>query len=191
MPLAGWPPNRPIDVTGMNGINEPAPVIGVSRYSHLTSTWFFSSVSASRPLSPPKPASWKFCVVCPLWKSNSRARTPFDLPTSPVIVKTPRSREYHPLSLLVVTSRACVVAPVPPASPVEFLYIVVTKSSRPLIVTFGAGAGACANAGGPRNPPGGATGAGAAGGLPLTPPPMGGGGGAPNHRSPGPPPTPA
>jgi hypothetical protein len=53
-----------------------------------------------------------------------------------VIVKTPRSRLTHPLSWVLVGSA---VTRLPPD---QFLYAVTTKSTKPLIVTFGAGAGA-------------------------------------------------
>ncbi len=81
-------------------------------------------------------------LPAPLVKSSSTAHTPLTRPTSPVSVNTPRSREYQPFSRLSVMSGW----PTAPVVFVAFLYAVVTKSTRPLIVTLGAGA--CAKLGG-------------------------------------------
>src|SRR5262249_33079758 len=131
----------------MNGNSEPGPVTGVSRYSHLVSTAPCTSVSRSKLADVPLAAlptvvrlpGWleALKLPAPLLKSNSTAHTPLTRPTSPVSVKTPRSREYQPFSRLSVMSGW------PGGPPVEceaFLYAELTKSTRPLIVTFGAGA---------------------------------------------------
>src|SRR5712692_3548737 len=145
---------RPIVATGMNGRSEPGPVTGASRYSHLVSTAPWTSVSRSKFAEVPGPATptlvrlplWldALKVPAPLVKSNSRAHTPLTLPTSPVSVNTPRSREYQFLSLGLVGSFALTElgdGPVATPDPSDrFLYAVVTKSTRPVIVTFGAGA---------------------------------------------------
>src|SRR6266545_2571508 len=136
----------------MKGSSEPGPVTGVSTNSHLVSTAPWMSVSRSKLADVPFVANPTVLrlpgalealkLPAPLVKSSSTAHTPLTLPTSPVIVNTPRSREYQPFSLASVMSGW-------PGAPVvcdEFLYAVVTKSTRPLIVTLGAGA--CAKVGG-------------------------------------------
>src|SRR5262245_3875801 len=147
-----------IESNGMNGSMEPAPVSGASRYSHLVSTAPATSVSRSNPVvvpgnpapgpvpCPMPPAELAVGPMKPLVKSNSTAQTPLALPISPVSVKTPRSREYHPRSRPPsVTSRSG-----------QLLYADVTKSTSPLIVTLGigaaAGAGCCASTGGLKTP---------------------------------------
>src|SRR5258708_3939274 len=90
----------------MNGISEPGPVIGASRNSHLVSTAPWTSVSRSKGADRPVPETptvvrlpgWleALKLPAPLLKSNSTAHTPLTLPTSPVIVNTPRSREDQP-----------------------------------------------------------------------------------------------
>src|SRR5438445_13029044 len=112
--MAGWPPIRAIVVTGMNGSSEPGPVTGVSTYSHLVSTAPCTSVSRSKLADVPFAALplvvWLpgllalLKLPAPLVKSSSTAHTPLTRPTSPVIVNTPRSREYQPFSLASVTS---------------------------------------------------------------------------------------
>src|SRR6266849_8710177 len=128
----------------MKGSSEPDPVIGASRYSHLVSTAPCTSVSRSKFADVPLVASptvvrlpgWleALKLPAPLVKSNSTAHTPLTLPTSPVIVNTPRSREYQPcLWLPVVTSGWGMLFPV--LFVARPLYMEVAKSTRPLIVT--------------------------------------------------------
>src|SRR5262249_1033883 len=98
----------------MKGSSEPGPMTGASRYSHLVSTAPWTSVSRSKFADVPfevtptvvRLPGWldALKLPAPLVKSNSTAHTPLTRPTSPLIVNTPRSREYHPLSLLLVTS---------------------------------------------------------------------------------------
>src|SRR5712691_11780130 len=73
-------------------------------------------------------------------KSSSTAHTPLTRPTSPVIVNTPRSREYQPCFLLPRDTSGWfgLIAPVCDCC-AKPMYAVVTKSTRPLMVTFGAG----------------------------------------------------
>src|ERR1700694_5122759 len=90
----------------MNGSSEPGPVRGASRYSHLVSTAPCTSVSRSKFAEVPFVATptvvrlpgWleALKLPAPLVKSSSTAHTPLALPTSPVIVKTPRSCEDQP-----------------------------------------------------------------------------------------------
>src|SRR5262245_21164074 len=98
----------------MKDRSEPGPVIGVSRYNHLVSTAPWTSVSRSKFADVPledtptvvRLPGWleALKLPAPLVKSSSMAQTPLTRPTSPVSVNTPRSREYHPLSLSQVTS---------------------------------------------------------------------------------------
>src|SRR5947207_12310674 len=130
----------------MNGMSDPGPVTGASRYSHLVSTAPWMSVSRSKFAEVPEAALPTVVrlpellellkLPAPLVKSNSTAHTPLTRPTSPVSVNTPRSREYQPFS------RESVVAgwPGAPVDCDQFLYALVTKSTKPLIVTLGAGA---------------------------------------------------
>src|SRR5712691_9133303 len=134
----------------MKGRSEPGPVIGASRYSHLVSTAPWTSVSRSKFAEVPP---WAMPTVvrlpgwlealklpAPLVKSNSTAHTPLTLPTSPVIVKMPRSRDHHPFSLLPrVLSGKFGDCPAWLLVYDRFIPAVVTKSTSPLIVTFGAG----------------------------------------------------
>src|SRR5712692_4223474 len=139
----------------MKGMSEPGPVMGASRYSHLVSTAPWTSVSRSKFAEVPP---WAMPTVvrlpgwlealklpAPLVKSNSTAHTPLTLPTSPVIVNTPRSREYQPCLWLPAAASGWAGGP-----PLLFVarpeYTEVAKSTRPLIVTFGAGP--CAKLGG-------------------------------------------
>src|SRR5262245_45512552 len=145
----------------MNGISEPGPVIGASRYSHLVSTAPCTSVSRSKFADVPLVATptvvrlpgWldALKLPAPLVKSSSTAHTPFTLPTSPVIVNTPRSRENHVRSLLPrVLSGRFGDCPAWLLVNDRFMPAVVTKSTSPLIVTFGAGP--CAKLDGARTP---------------------------------------
>src|SRR5712692_9682813 len=113
----------------MNGISELGPVIGASRYSHLVST-------APCPTVVRLPG-WleALKLPAPLVKSNSMAHTPLTLPTSPVIVKMPRSRDHHPFSLLPrVLSGKFGDCPAWLLVYDRFIPAVVTKSTSPLIV---------------------------------------------------------
>src|SRR5262245_2797481 len=139
----------------MNGISDPGPVMGASRYSHLVSTAPWMSVSRSKFAEVPLAATptvvrlpgWldALKLPAPLVKSNSRAHTTLTLPISPVSVNTPRSREYQPFSFELVASGCPTALPAWAPDWDQFLYPVVTKSTKPLIVTFGAGA--CAKLG--------------------------------------------
>src|SRR5262245_10042794 len=134
----------------MNGRSEPGPVMGASRYSHLVSIAPWTSVSRSKFADVPfeetptvvRLPGWleALKLPAPLVKSSSTAHTPLTRPISPVIVNTPRSREYHPLSLSQVTSISAGDCPAWLLAYEAFLYAVDTKSTRPLMVTFGAGA---------------------------------------------------
>src|SRR3990172_12333036 len=134
-PRNGWAPARIVDATGMNGRIEPAPVSGVSTYSHFVSTTPATSVSRSNEAETPGAAT----ELWPLLKSSSRPHTIFDLPTSPMMSSRPRSRVYENVSRAFVISASA-----------QFLLIDPTKSIRPLIVTFGAAA--CAMTGGASSP---------------------------------------
>src|SRR5712692_7989423 len=100
----------------MKGSSDPGPVTGVSTYSHLVSTAPCTSVSRSKLAEVPEAALPTVVrlpelldalkLPAPLVKSNSMAHTPLTRPTSPVIVNTPRSREYQFLSLVLVGSFA-------------------------------------------------------------------------------------
>src|SRR5215471_14274152 len=85
---------------------------------------------------PPMLATDSLPLTWPQPKSNSSARTPLALPTSPVKLNTPRVRLPHRLSFLDEKLRSKALLPQ-----------TVTLSMRPFMVTLGAGAGAWANAG--------------------------------------------
>src|SRR5499426_1615805 len=133
--------------TGMNGMIEPGPVSGVSRYSHFVSAKPGTSVSRSKvaevpacvtaPEGPVVPQLGTAPHVpagpwpAPLVKSSSMAHTALVRPTSPVMKNTPRSRENHSRSCALVGSRADQLS-----DTLEW------NSNSPVIVTFGAGTGA-------------------------------------------------
>src|SRR5262245_3052223 len=133
----------------MKDSNEPGPVTGASRYNHLVSTAPCTSVSRSKFADVPFEATptvvrlpgWleALKLPAPLVKSSSTAHTPLTRPISPVIVNTSRSREYQPLSLSQVMSISGGDCPAWLLAYDAFLYTLVTKSTRPLMLTFGAG----------------------------------------------------
>ena len=124
-PRAGWAPARMMDTTGTNGRIEPAPVSGVSTYSHFVSVNPATSVSRSNEDELPGAAT----ELWPLLKSSSIAHSILLLPTSPRTNTRARSRVYPSVSRALVTSTSD-----------QFWLTDASKSMIPLILTLGVGA---------------------------------------------------